>query len=93
MNRPPARVGVAIALWLTFVFVAWNVIYDRYVAISAVEFTRQQILRQQRGEPTTSIHTGFSPSVGDAAWRASLWMTPVLAGGCVCLYFTFRPKR
>ena len=87
-----SRLGWAIALWLAFAFVTWNVIYDRYVAVSAVQFTRQQILSYERGEPLTSIHEGFSPRIGDAAWRASLLTSPVLLAGGAAVYAVFRRK-
>ena len=85
-----SRLTVAIVLWVAFVCVAWNVIYDRYIAISAVEFTRQQILAYERGGSLTSIHDGFSPRVGDAAWRASVLVSPIAIVGGVALYVTFR---
>ena len=88
-----SRLAVAMAVWIAFVFVAWNVLYDRYVAISAVQFTREQILRDQRGEPVTPIHDGFSPQVSAAARRASLWMSPVAVAGALTIYFTFRRSR
>jgi len=84
------RLSVAIALWAAFAFVTWNVIYDRYVAVSAVEFTRQQVLSYERGEPLTSIPDGFTPRVRDAAWRATLLVTPIVAGGAIAIYMTFR---
>jgi len=82
--------GVVIALWIAFVFVTWNVIFDRHVANAAVEFTREQIVRYQQGRPTTSIDVGFSPRVRDAAWRASLWTSPIVVAGALSIYFGFR---
>jgi hypothetical protein len=85
-----SRLAVAVALWVAFVFIAWNVIYDRYVAVAAVEFTRQQILAYDRGAPLTPIHDGFSPRVRDAAWRASLLVSPIAVAGGVAIYMAFR---
>ena len=84
------RRGVVIALWIAFAFVTWNVIFDRQVANAAVEFTRDQVVRHQQGIATTSIDVGFSPRVSDAAWRASLWTSPILVAGAVSIYFGFR---
>ena len=88
-----SRLALAISLWAAFVLITWNVIYDRYVAVSAVEFTRQQILAYERGAQVTSIHEGFSPRVREAAWRASLLVSPIVAVGGIAIYFTFRPRR
>jgi hypothetical protein len=84
------RRGVVIALWIAFAFVTWNVIFDRHVANAAVEFTREQILRYQQGQATTTIDVGFSPRVRNAAWRASLWTSPILVAGALSIYFGFR---
>lgn len=84
------RRGAAVALWLAFVFVAWNVAYDRRVAMAAAEFTHEQVLRSQRGEAVTPIHTGFSPRVGEAARFASVVVTPLLIAGSLVLFWSFR---
>ena len=88
-----SRATVATALWLTCAFVAWNVIFDRYVSVAAVEYTREQIQRYQRGDALGSIHAGFSPRVSDAARRASLWVSPVLVAGAAAVYVSFRRSR
>ena len=87
------RRGIVIALWIAFAFVTWNVIFDRYVANAAVEFTREQILRHQQGQATTAIDVGFSPRVRHAAWRASLWTSPILVAGALSIYFGFRRQE
>jgi hypothetical protein len=78
---------VAIALWLVFAAVAWNVIFDRLVWTAATEFTRDQIVHYQAGEPITSIHGGFSPRLRAAAVQASLWTLPIIASGAAAVFF------
>ena len=85
--------AVVIALWGAFAFVAWNVIFDRLVWTAAMDFTREQITQHQAGQPLTSIHAGFSPQVGDAARRATLWTLPIIAAGVLTVYFSFRRVR
>jgi hypothetical protein len=85
--------GLAAAVWLAFAFVAWNVIFDRLVWTSAVEFTREQISRHQAGSSLTNIHDGFSPRIGDAALEASLWTLPIIALGLVVIFYSFRRVR
>lgn len=84
------RVRVVVALWAVFAFVTWNVIFDRYLMASAVEFTRDQIVRHQNGAPLVSIHDGFSPSVRHAARQATLWVAPILAAGALVAFLTGR---
>ena len=87
------RCGVVAALWAVFAFVTWNVIFDRHVMVSAVEFTRDQILRSQRGDALISIHEGFSPRVRHAAVQATLAVVPVIAAAALTLFLTFRRGR
>ena len=89
MTRP----RVVLLLWLVCAFVVWNVVFDRYVAIAAIEFTRDQVLRYDRGDTLTTIHDGFSPQVRGAALAASLWVTPIVAAGAAAFYYTRRRAR
>ena len=87
------RLGVAVAVWALFVFIAWNVTFDRYVVASSLEFTREQVTRHQRGESLTSIHEGFSPRVREAALQASLRVSPLVVIGAGAIVFGFRRER
>jgi hypothetical protein len=87
------RRRTAIALWLLFAAVTWNVIFDRLVWTAATDITRDQILSYQAGGSLTSIHDGFSPDVRRAAVQASFWTLPILAGGACALVLSFRRMR
>lgn len=87
------RVGLVAALWAVCAFVTWNVMFDRHVMTSAVEFTRHQVVRHQDGDVLLSIHEGFSPSVTQAARRATLWVVPIVAVGGLMTFLTFRQGR
>lgn len=83
---------VALIVWAAFAFVTWNVVFDRQVYLAAVEFSQQQIERYQRGEPVASIDAAFSPRVGQAAQRASVWGGAVLAAGVAVAAFAGRDR-
>ncbi len=85
-----SRFGVVAVLWLACVGVVWHVVFDRYVATAALEFTREQVVRYQSGEAPTGIHAGFSPRVSDAAWHASLWVSPIVAAGALASYLAYK---
>jgi hypothetical protein len=68
-------------LWAIAVFVTWNAVFDREVAVAAIEFTRDQILRYDRGEAVHTIEGAFRPQVAHAAVVATVWAALVLAGG------------
>jgi hypothetical protein len=75
--------GIAILLWIAFAAVAWNVVFDRAVADAATAYTREQIRRDQRGEPTESIDVAYRPQVRSAAVSASAVAGAVLiCGAC-----------
>jgi hypothetical protein len=95
MRGRRGRRRVALIVWAAFAFVTWNVVFDRQVYLAAVEFTQQQIERYQRGDPVASIDDAFSPRVGHAARRASVWGGAVLAAGAAVAAFAARerPKR
>jgi hypothetical protein len=87
----PRRRRVALWLWLLAAFVTWNVVFDREVAVAAIEFTREQIIRYDRGETVRTIEAAFRPRVGDAAMVATAWATLVLAAGGLVIRLTRRP--
>jgi hypothetical protein len=80
----------AIALWLLFAFVVWNVVFDRRVADAGVEVTRTQILRSQEGLAPSSIEDAFMPRVREAAIDAARWSIVVLVVG---MALVVRPRR
>jgi hypothetical protein len=69
------------------------VIYDRLVLVAALTFTREQILRHQQGLPVTTIHEGFSPLVPAAAWRATVYVSPLALVALAAIYYSFRRIR
>lgn len=83
----------ALIVWAAFAFVTWNVVFDRQVYLAGVQFTTEQIQRQQRGEPVVSIDAGFEPALAGAAWRASLWSGGVLIVGLLLNHREIREIR
>jgi hypothetical protein len=79
------RVRLAVVLWLIFVFVTWNVVFDRAVADAGLQFTRDQILSYQQGASVDSIAAGFTPHLRRAALKASVYAGIVLACGGLAL--------
>jgi hypothetical protein len=83
---------LVLALWIVFAFVTWNVVFDRRVAVAAIEFTRDQVGRHERGEPVLFIEDAFTPRVRTAALEASLYAGAVLAAGGL-VHFRGRAPR
>jgi len=76
---------IAVALWLAFAFVTWNVAFDRSVADAAHAFTREQIKRYEEGAAVVPIEVGFSPQLRPAALRATIYAGAVLLCGAVVI--------
>jgi hypothetical protein len=76
--------------WAILVFVTWNVVFDRAVAVAGSEFAREQVLRYQQGQPVRSIDDAFRPRVEAAALTASGWAVAVLATGVVVMSLSRR---
>jgi hypothetical protein len=80
-------------LWVIVAFVTWNVVFDREVAVAAIEFTREQILRYDQGEPVRTIEGVFRPQVGRAALVATVSSALVVGGGLVVRRLVGRFRR
>jgi hypothetical protein len=79
--------------WAIFAFVTWNVVFDRAVAVAGREFVRQQVLRDQQGQPLRSIDDAFRPRIAAAALTATGWAAAVLIAGAVVMSFSRRPGQ
>lgn len=71
----------ALLAWLVFASVAWNVVFDRQVAVAGARFVQASVERHQAGRPFVTIARGYRPEVSRAAWQASLWAGAILAAG------------
>ena len=71
-------------------FVTWNVVFDRAVAVAGSEFAREQVLRYQQGQPVRSIDDAFRPRIGAAALTATGWAAAVVAAGVVVMSLSRR---
>lgn len=72
---------VLLLAWLVFAFVAWNVAFDRQVAVEGARFVRANVERSQAGEQPLTIAAGYRPTVVHAARQASLLSGAILAVG------------
>ena len=84
---------VDIACWILCAFVAWNVAFDREVAVAGSEFARQQIISYQQGQPVRTIEQAFIPRVHAAALMATGWAVLVAAIGAAVIAFGARRTR
>jgi hypothetical protein len=84
---------IEIVCWAVCAFVAWNVTFDREVAVAGGEFARQQILRYGQGLAVQSIGDAFTPHVRGAALVATGWAALVAAAGAAVIALGTRRSR
>lgn len=84
---------IEIACWGLFAFVTWNVAFDREVALAGREFAREQIVRDERGEPVQTLDQAFTPRVHAAALMATGWTALVAAAGTAVVAIGSRRPR
>jgi hypothetical protein len=92
MAADPKKVPGTFIWWAVFAFVVWNVVFDRRVYEASVDFTQQQILNFQMGQPVASIEAAFRPQVRRAALEATAWGGSVLAAG-IALTMVVKRRR
>jgi hypothetical protein len=68
----------AVALWLAFGFVLWNVVFDASVILGGRDYLTRQILHQQGKGPGATIHGVMDEAVARGARMATA------IGGSVC---------
>src|SRR5688500_6207811 len=77
---------LAVALWMTFAFVTWNVVFGRGVTLGAIRFTREQIVRYDQRTAVAPVDSGFRPYVRQAALEASAYAGAVLLCGGLVMF-------
>jgi len=89
---PRAAVPLAVALWLVFGVVVWNVVFDAAVVVAGRQYVyRQAEFIRGRG-PEVSIPGVMRPAIRRGAREATLWGGLVAAGGLAAVAFARRAR-
>lgn len=76
-----SQARIAIGLWIVLALVVFSVTFDWETRSSAYAFVREQLARQQQGQPPISINAGFRPMVSAAARHSAVWLVAIAALG------------
>jgi hypothetical protein len=79
--RPAAARRVALALWMAWAVVAWNVIFDQTIVLAGRDFVQTAIAANNG--PFPSMDAWMRPAVVRGFWLATTG-----AGAIVLTYFT-----
>jgi hypothetical protein len=92
MNAPRS-VRLAVALWLTFAFCVWNVIFDRTLVLAGRRFVWAAGLAVTRGGPYLLIDEWMRPAIAHGVWVASLASGAIVAASMAAIYVARRRER
>ena len=82
---------LAIALWLTFAFVAWNALFDFLIVRSGRDYLHAAVIAQREGRPNLLIADWMRPAVARAFTYASvLGVTIAVCGVAAVIYASRR---
>jgi hypothetical protein len=76
-----SRARIAIGLWILLAIVVFSVTFDWETRVSAHTFVREQLARQEQGQPPVSINDGFRPMVWAAARHSAVWFVAIALAG------------
>jgi len=75
------RARIALALWITWALVAWNVVFDHVIEVAARRYLHAAGLAAQAGGPYARIDAWMRPAVATGLWIASLSAATILIIG------------
>jgi hypothetical protein len=80
--REPKRLArVALALWIVWAVVAWNVVFDHVIVVAGRQYLRAASEAARAGGPYARIDDWMRPAVTTGLWTASAIALAILAVG------------
>jgi hypothetical protein len=87
------RTHVAIALWIIWAVVVWNVVFDHAIEIAGRSYLHAAALAAQSGGPYARVDDWMRPAAATAVWTASAAAGVVLALGVAGVSVASRRPR
>ena len=81
MTKYSRKTAVALALWMTWVVVVWNVVFDHAIEIAGRAYLHAAALAAQSGGPYARIDDWMRPAVTSGLWTATAAAAGILALG------------
>ena len=80
--REPRRLTrVALALWIVWAVVAWNVVFDHALVVAGRQYVQAAGAAARAGGPYVRIDDWMRPAVTTGLWTASATALTILAVG------------
>ena len=84
------QIQIAIVLWLTFAFVAWNALFDYLIVRAGRDYIHAAVSADHGGRPPLLIDEWMRPAVTRAFAYASVLGTAILACGLIGVFVASR---
>jgi hypothetical protein len=81
LRQPARELRIAIALWIAWAVIIWNVVFDRVIVLAARRYVSAAALAAQAGGPYERIDDWMRPAVTGGLWLASAVAGAVLVIG------------
>jgi hypothetical protein len=85
MGGAAGRVRLAIALWVVWAFLVWNVIFDRIVVLAGRRYVYAAAVAAQGSGPFLRIADWMPPAVANGIRVATISSSALLALGLVLI--------
>jgi hypothetical protein len=81
LRQPARELRIAIALWIAWAVIIWNVVFDQLIVFAGRRYIQAAALAAQAGGPYVRIDDWMRPAVRGGLWMASAAAGAVLAIG------------
>src|SRR5262245_17960082 len=92
--QPRAAVRLARALWIAWAVIAWNVVFDRVIAVAGRNYLHAAGIAAAGGGPGAAsvvpMDAWMRPAVSSGAWIASAAAGVILVIGLLAIHFGSR---
>lgn len=85
LRQPRRTIRLAIALWIIWAIVVWNVVFDRVVVVAGRAYLRAAAGAAQAGGPYARIDDWMRPAVVSGVWTATAAAAFILLLGFLVL--------
>jgi hypothetical protein len=80
-KRPLHSVRLALALWVAWALIVWNVVFDHVVEVAGRQYLHAAGLAAQTGTGYVRIDDWMRPAVTSGLWTASLSAAAIVVVG------------
>ena len=89
----PRRARLALAIWIAFAVVVWNVVLDQVIVLAGRRYVVAAIAAAQGSGPYARLDDWMRPAVARGFWYATAAAALILAVGLLATRFAAPPSE